>query len=378
METQKRISLRHLLIGKKRQIALQFYPDKVVNALVKQLPNVKWSEENQMAYISNTKPHLNLIYNTFKGVAWVDGKHFYTNKPLLDPVSEKNQFKMNNVSKRNISGTYRSCPNEYLQKLELKKYSINTTKVYVSFFEAFINYYKNVDLIAIDESQIRAYLSHQVSLGKSDSSLNQIVNSIKFYYEVVLGMPNRFYGMERPRKKETLPEVLSKEEIKSILSNTTNLKHRCILSIIYSGGLRVSELLGLKLKDIDSQRMLIRVEDSKGRKDRYTLLSNNILTELRTYYKTHKPNIYLFEGQNGGPYSASSILKILKKSCKKSNIRKNVKTHTLRHSFATHLLEDGVNLRHIQLLLGHSSSKTTEIYTHVAATSMNFIKNPLD
>lgn len=374
----KIITLRHLVIDKENMIGLKFYPDKVIQALIKELPGVKWSNEFSMVYIGNSSKNLSLIYNSFRGIAWIDGKYFYRNKPLKNTVAADKLVNINSFRERKLPDNYRRCPKEFLQKLELKKYSLNTAKIYIYYFEEFINYYPKLDLLEINEENIKDYLSYQINLGKADSTLNQIINSIKFYYEMVLGMPNRFYDMERPRKKEQLPEVLDKTEIIKIIDHTNNLKHKCILSVIYSAGLRVSELISLKLTDIDSKRMVIRVKDSKGGKDRYTLLSNNVLEDLRRYFIEYKPNIYLFEGQKNLKYSSSSVLKILKRASKRAGIKKQVKTHMLRHSFATHLLEQGTDLRSIQTLLGHSSLTTTEIYTHVANNIMKTIKNPLD
>jgi len=191
-------------------------------------------------------------------------------------------------------------------------------------------------------------------------------------------MPNTYYELERPRKKKTLPIVLSKDEVKRMISTTKNLKHKCIISTLYSAGLRRSELLNLELGDIDSERMVIHIKDAKGNKDRYTLLSATLLEDLRVYFKQYRPKKYLFEGVGGIPYSTSSVSTIVKRAAKKVKIAKTVTPHTLRHSFATHLLESGTDLRYIQLLLGHNSTKTTEIYTHVSTTNFNSIKNPLD
>ena len=159
---------------------------------------------------------------------------------------------------------------------------------------------------------------------------------------------------------------------------TNNSKHRCIISLLYSAGLRRSELLNLKFKHIESKRMLIKVERAKGNKERYTLLGQTMLDELREYYRKYKPKTYLFEGQKGGKYSGESVLKIIKRAATRSGIKRRVTPHMLRHSFATHLLENGTDLRYIQALLGHGSSKTTEIYTHVATTTFNSINNLLD
>ena len=186
------------------------------------------------------------------------------------------------------------------------------------------------------------------------------------------------YFIDRPKKEKTLPVVLSDEEILLILRSVSNLKHKAILMVIYSAGLRISECINLKIKDIDSNRMQIRVEQSKGKKDRYTLLSTKTLLILRDYFKTYRPKEFLFEGQDGGCYSTRSIQNIFRDTVEKTKIKKKVSVHSLRHSFATHLLENGTNLRYIQSLLGHSNSKTTEIYTHVTTKGFEQLKSPLD
>ena len=168
------------------------------------------------------------------------------------------------------------------------------------------------------------------------------------------------------------------EEVAQLFEVTENLKHKCLLMVIYSAGLRVSEALNLKIKDIDSQRMQIQVRNAKGGKDRHSLLSESLLPLLREYFQLYQPKEYLFEGERGGAYSARSAQSVLRQAVSKTNIRKRVTLHTLRHSFATHLLEGGTDLRYIQTLLGHNSSKTTEIYTHVSTKALGEIKSPLD
>jgi len=233
-------------------------------------------------------------------------------------------------------------------------------------------------LAEIDENHIRSYLQILVRQKKSASYINQMINSIKFYYEVVMEMPNRFYSIERPIKRETLPKVISLEEVQGIINNTNNIKHRCIVSLLYSAGLRRSELLNLKLEDIDSKRMVINIKHGKGNKDRLSILSPTVLENLRIYYIKWKPKDYLFEGQKGGRYSEQSVLQIIKKAAKKAGIIKNITPHMLRHSFATHLLENGTDIRYIQVLLGHSSTRTTEIYAQVATNQLKMIKSPIE
>jgi site-specific recombinase XerD len=328
-----------------------------------------------MAYIKNNPRNLNLIFTDFKGLAWINCASFFPNNKIK---TNNSPVKVNDFRTRDLPDNYRKCPEEFLQKLELKIYALNTAKTYINMFERFINHYKDKELTHINENDIRTYLQLLVQQEKSDSYINQMINSIKFYYEVVLEMPNRFYSIERPIKKETLPKVISLEEVQSIIKNTNNIKHKCIVSLLYSAGLRRNELLNLKLEDIDSKRMVITVKNGKGNKDRQTILSAAVLTDLRTYYKEWKPKKYLFESPNGGQYSANSVIKIIKVAANKARIRKNITPHMLRHSFATHLLENGTDLRYIQVLLGHNSTRTTEVYTQVAINNIKAIKSPIE
>lgn len=369
------INLKHLLIDNKKCIGLQYFSHKVIDVLIKELPDITWSELYQMHYIPYSKSNIDAIFNLFKGVAWINGNYFFgvNRSKDIDENPDVSWFKVRHKPKG-----YKTCPEIYLQKLQIKKYANNTIKNYVSCFEKFINYYQDKDLNSLNENDIRSYLIFLIKEERSNAYINQSINSIKFYYEIVLGMPNRFYTIERPRREKKLPIVLSKNEVKRVINSTNNIKHKCIVSLLYSAGLRRNELVNLKITDIDSERMLIRVTAAKGKKDRYTILSQNTLEDLRTYYKIWKPIEYLFEGQFGGKYNSNSVGKLVKKAGYMAGIKKNVTPHMLRHSFATHLLEAGTDLRHIQLLLGHNSTKTTEIYTHVATSSFSEIKNPLD
>lgn len=371
---QKHITLKHLFIDSQKMIGLQFTADKVLQALAKELPDCSWSKEYNMYYIINNKKNLDLIFSTFRGIAWINGNSFYKDTPIKNnTIADIGWYR-----KRVKTDAFKFVPDEYLTKLELKRYALNTCKVYISHFEKFINYYNTIEVNEITEHEIQEYLKYLVQRQNSVSYINQAINSIKFYYEVVLGMPNRFYSIERPFKQKKLPDVLSKEEIISMISFTTNIKHKCIISLLYSSGLRRSELLFLKPEDIDSKRMLIKVKQAKGNRDRYTILNRSVLEDLRTYYKIYTPKNYLFEGiESNTPYSESSVLKVVTRAAKKAGITKKVHPHMLRHSFATHLLEEGTDLRYIQALLGHQSSKTTEIYTHVAVKSFTGIKDLL-
>jgi integrase/recombinase XerD len=268
---------------------------------------------------------------------------------------------------------------KYKELLIQKRYSNNTQRIYCNYFKDFNSYFRDNDLDKLTTEQVNNYILDLIqSKNISISQQNQRINSIKFYYEKILGRNKQYYALHRPNKEHKLPKVLSKNEVKKILDSCSNMKHYCILLLIYSAGLRRSELINLKIPDINSERMIINIIGAKGKKDRISLLSKNTLKSLRNYYKKYKPVNYLFEGVKGGKYSPSSVAKILKKASLKAGLQKNVTPHMLRHSFATHLLEQGTDLRYIQELLGHNSSKTTEIYTHVSKKAIAKIKNPVD
>ena len=375
MNLKQHITLKRLYIEDQSCIGLKFYANNAIQIIIKQLNNVQWSKEFTMYYVQNNKTNIDQIFSLFKGIAWIDTQYFYEKNRSKELYES---FDSSWVKARKRPDNFKFCPDNYLQKLELKKYANNTVKTYVSCFEDYLNYYDQQDVNKLDENDVRNYLGYLIKMNRSDSYLNQAINSIKFYYETVLGMPNRFYSIERPRQKRKLPVVLSKEDVSLIIASSNNLKHKCIISLLYSAGLRRSELLNLKLEDIESKRMLIRVRDAKGNKDRYTLLSDKLLKDLRIYYKEYQPKKYLFEGQKKDQYSPNSVGKVVSNAAIKAGIKIPVSSHILRHSFATHLLESGVDIRYIQLLLGHNSTKTTEIYTHVAKSSFDFIKNPLD
>lgn len=280
------IDLKHLLIEESKFIGLKYYPNPTVDAIVGLLNNVKWSDTNSMNYIPNNKENLDTVFNLFKGVAWINSGHFFNNKPIHIGGDSVN---MDSFRQRIVTDDYRTCPEDFFRKLEIKKYSLSTAKTYISFFEKFINYYRDKSLSCIDENDIRNYLQELVKEGRSHSYLNQAVNSVKFYYEVVMGMPNRFYSIERPRPEHKLPKVISQEEVAELIKNTSNLKHKCIISLLYSAGLRRGELLNLKIEDIDSKRMLIYVNAAKGKRDRVTILSKHVLELLREYFKEYRP-----------------------------------------------------------------------------------------
>ena len=264
--------------------------------------------------------------------------------------------------------------------LSSKRYSPNTINTYSEALKSFLTFCNTKAIKEITNDDVIAYNNDYILKHNLSSSYqNQIVNAIKLYFKIVKETAIEIDKVHRPKREKVLPNVLSKEEIKTILEAPKNLKHKAMLSMIYSCGLRRSELLNLIPNDIDSKRNVVIIRQSKGKKDRITPLSPKILELLRDYYKEYSPKIYLFEGQEKNTqYSARSLEEVLKKSITLSRINKPVTLHWLRHSYATHLLESGTDLRYIQELLGHNSSKTTEIYTHVSTKNIQQIKSPFD
>jgi len=274
---------------------------------------------------------------------------------------------------------YPSLPAGYLELLEQKRYSLSTIQTYTSYFTQFQLYFRGRDVLSITKEEINGYILELIRTQHiSGSQQNQRINAIKFYYEKVLSGSREVYDIERPRTEQRLPDVLSGEEVCAMIDSTKNLKHKVILELLYSGGLRRSELIHLRITDIDSRRMLIKVQGAKGKKDRYTQLSRHVLEDLRRYYLRHRPKQWIIEGPRESQYSPSSIVQIVKHAARRAKIQKRVTPHMLRHSFATHHLENGTDLRYIQAWLGHNSPKTTQIYTHVSNNDFRKIRNPLD
>lgn len=264
--------------------------------------------------------------------------------------------------------------------LRSRRYSENTIKTYTEAIHVFLRYFPDRDLEEFKNQDIITFNNGYIlKRNLSASYQNQMVNAIKLFFQTVQNRKLVIDHIHRPKKSKILPNVLSKEEIKAILESPGNLKHRAMLSLIYACGLRRSEILNLLPTDVDSKRNILIIRQGKGRKDRIAPLSLKIIDMLRTYYRAYRPQKWLFEGQNPGQqYSTGSLRNVLKQAIRKAGISKPVSLHWLRHSYATHLLESGTDLRYIQELLGHSSSRTTEIYTHVSTKSLQNIKSPFD
>ncbi len=268
---------------------------------------------------------------------------------------------------------------KFIEDLEIRNYVPSTIRAYVRHVAAFAAYYSQPpDQLGPDQiHHYQLYLFREREL--APGTIAQIVSGLRFFYETTLGRPWVSGRIPYPRRERRLPVVLSRAEVAVLLDALRNLKHRAMLTTLYAAGLRVSELVTLQLDDIDSQRMFIRVRQGKGRKDREALLPARLLEMLRVYWKSSKPVVWLFPGEDPKrPITTRSVRLVCTQAAKKAKLSKHVSPHTLRHSFATHLLEDGVDLRTIQVLLGHRDLKTTTIYLHVSPTAATSTRSPLE
>lgn len=268
---------------------------------------------------------------------------------------------------------------KYQNILKLKAYSRNTIRTYSIEFAQLLYLLKDYPVRDLSAKKLQSYFLYCTkNLQLSESQIHSRMNAVKFYFEQVLHRSKMFFDIPRPKKPLKLPKSLNQREVKKIIEVTKNSKHSLILKLCYGMGLRVSEIVKLKIEDIDSQRMKVLIDRGKGKKDRYVNLPQSTLSDLRHYYLKYRPENYLFEGQHGGQYSVRSAQKVFKKSLRKAGIRKSIGIHGLRHSYATHLLEMGTDISFIQKLLGHNNIKTTMAYTQISDRTITDVKSPLD
>jgi len=303
-----------------------------------------------------------------------------THKAWLVPDTPGHRDRFRIAREAVLSAAHEQRITRYRQWLQSKRYSQNTIEVYSHALGVFLLWFNDSDPAELGEDDLVRFNNEYILHKKLSSSYqNQIVNALKLYFSTIEKKRLNPELIHRPKREKKLPNVLSKEEVKAILEASNNLKHRVMLCLIYSCGLRRGELLKLKPTDIDSDRGVITVRQAKGRKDRIVTLSPKVLDMLREYYQANRPKIWLFEGQEEGEqYDERSLASVFKIALSKAGIRKPASLHWLRHSYATHLLENGTDLRYIQELLGHSSSRTTEIYTHVSTRNLKQIRSPFD
>ena len=367
------------------QIRLQFAFNQEIKSHLMRLPFMRWSQTHRCFYISDRPDYLEQFKSHCKGVVQMESKKRPANVPgtikrkvtrqsperSVKPRKEKKQVPLRQEVKTQIE-----VVKHWMQQ---KRYSANTIKTYISFIHSFFADHPHLEWDAVTEETILNYNHKQfIEEGRSYSTQNQWINAIRLYLKVHHLDIGDLEDIERPRRGHYLPEVLSEEEVMSIFKAVGNLKHKALLMLLYSSGLRIGEALKIRLFDIRSEEGLIYIRNSKGAKDRRVPLSAKMLEILRSYHQAYQPKNYLFEGWGGRPYSHSSANKVLKEALRKAGIERRITLHTLRHSYATHVTNRGVNIQYLQEILGHQSPKTTMLYTHLSGKDIRNIKSPLD
>lgn len=367
--------------NKQETVYMRYCPDVIELKLKKndndtrfitRLRYYRWNADNYVWEITDTAENRRQIEQYF-------GKRLIgVNNAERISESQPEPKKKQELPELNDDG--RQHLRDFVGFLKYRRYSTSTIDSYSDALSVFLRYISPRQPKDATENDMRNFVNDYILKHKySFSYQNQVINAVKLFYGSVLRSAIDISRIERPRREHKLPNVLSKEEVKAILDAPRNTKHRVMLSLIYACGLRRSELLKLKPADIDSKRNLLVIRNAKGNKDRIAPISDRIIEMLRSYYQQYKPKYWLFEGQIAGEaYSEQSLQSVLKQAVRATGINKPVTLHWLRHSYATHLLESGTDLRYIQELLGHKSSKTTEIYTHVSTKSLQKIKSPFD
>lgn len=346
-------------------VGLYFEYNKELINHTKKLPGTLWSASNKCWYLPDQDKVLDLVYEHFKGIVKLINQTGYS----LGSEGQKERL-LKQLLEQEVT--------RYKSYLKGRRYSKSTIDTYTSFVSSFLHFTKK-KISDLKTADIDTYCERQLAVKKSAiSTQRQFIGAMKQFKALNHELDFKINESLRPKPSKFLPVILSQEEVIDILRNTKNLKHRATLAMIYASGLRISEVINLRISDIDFNRRLVKINQGKGRKDRYVVLAESILPLLENYFTTYQPKQYFIEGQKNGKYSPESIRNFLRKSCELAGIKKRVTPHTLRHSYATHLLEGGIDLRYIQELLGHNDPKTTMIYTHVSRKNLNQIQSPLD
>jgi integrase/recombinase XerD len=381
------LTLKPIQYNKEERIGLFVATNKTIQDTIKKLTAIKWYENLQCWHIPCTEIHYEAMCHALKGIVVIDAK------PLKDFLEKRKtvntiQKKVGNKKIVSVGQVFVISQHNMLllqrmvEHLQLKAYSASTLRTYKNEVGIFLQTLKNKKADTLTVEDLRRYLHYCIEkLQLSENTLHSRLNALKFLYEQLLGHEKFFVEIPRPKKHLQLPKVLGEQELRRLFNAPTNLKHKAILFIAYSAGLRVSEVINLRLQDIDRERQQLFIHCSKGKKDRYVRLSPMVLDVLEQYYKMSdvKPTNYLFEGQTkGAPYTIRSAQQIFTDAKVKAGIIKSVSFHNLRHSFATHLLEKGIDVIFIKEILGHFDIKTTERYLHVRKEFLINIESPLD
>jgi integrase/recombinase XerD len=359
---------------------LGFVYNAELTSIVKSINGSKWSKTHCSWYIPERKGLLEELFSRFRGKAWLNYKSLkQTEDTVHKETSTATETRASIILCEKISEEQQMLLDRLRNWMQSKRYSKNSIHSYIECLEIFCRWWHNkplegvqaVDLIRFNNEYI---LAQQLSA----SYQSHFISAIKLLFNVCKFHQLSEAELIRPKKPKRLPSILSKEEVKRLISSYSNLKHKLMISLIYACGLRCSELLNLKISDIDTFRKIIHIRGAKGMKDRMCPLPQNLIKDLEDYRKANDPKAWLFEGQKGGQYDDRSLANVLQQGLSKVEIVTPASLHTLRHSYATHLLEGGTNLRYIQVLLGHKNSKTTEIYTHVSSNRIENVRSPFD
>lgn len=394
------ITLKPLQHHEKDCIGIYFDHSSKLNGAIRKHAHARWSRSKQCWYLPNDKKHYELLAKAVKGMARLEHKALYDyllkkkkqtpvqavpvpdGKPLPATIPKQIPKKINAVTLRKIGPVNAHVLPRMQEQLILKSYSPSTISTYLKEMSQLLMMLNQIPADELTPELLKRYMIYCAEVQHlKENTLHSRINALKFYYEQVLGREKFFWDIPRPKKQLILPKVLGEDEVARLFNALENLKHKAMLFTAYSAGLRVSEIAELKLRDIDSDRMQIRIENAKGKKDRYVNLSPVLLDILRAYVRRYRPapKEFLFESeQTGEPYPTRTIQRIFQLAREKARISKQVGIHSLRHSFATHMLEKGIDIRYIKDLLGHFSIKTTERYLHVKKEKLVNIISPLD
>lgn len=374
------VKLKPAFHKEKEVVQLIFNKNEALNNLLRANTGMRWSKTMNCWYLPLYKTITQDLFMILKPKFYLDYGDLKKHQELLDIKKEADPIIKPTDVLQELSEKSIQKIEEFKLWLNSKRYSDSTIGTYADALKTFLRYYAHKPIAEITNDDLIKFNNHYIMANQFSASYqNQVVNSVKLFFRTIENNKLNPELVHRPKRPKLLPNVLSKEEVKLILNAHGNIKHKAMLSLIYSCGLRSGELLRLRPTDIDSKRNIIFIRQSKGRKDRIAPLSEKIIKLLREYYELYKPVNYLFEGQiKGTLYDERSLQLVLKQGVEKVKINKPITLHWLRHSYATHLLENGTDLRYIQEILGHSSSKTTEIYTHVSTKNIQKIISPFD
>lgn len=366
------ISLERFIHNSRTCIALKFPFDFKTKEYIKKFTGVLWTNTHRTFYIYYDEVRLEDLKAYIKDGGIRIIKDVDDNE--IPRQSKGESILLKPLTKEKIV-IYR----EFLRYLEGKRFSNSTISAYGNFILEFLRYTETKPAENLNETDVRHYIEWAVkTLNYAVSTHRQLVSAFKHFTYFYPACSIDIDAVYMPKKDKKLPIVLSVEEVLTILRVTKNLKHRVIIAMLYGSGLRIGELIHLKLSDFDFSRKQLYIRNAKGRKDRYTTIAESLFPLLKNYHNTYNPKVYFIENPKGGKYSPESIRAFVRKSVKLAGITKTVTPHTLRHSYATHLLEQGTDIRYIQELLGHSRPETTMIYTHVTRKDLQQINSPLD